>query len=70
MHSIQIYDHVFNTFLLPRDNSQEITKVEKALLKDYDKDDIPHIQTIKSTLIALSIMITEDEIMRHTFENE
>ena len=70
---IEIYNHIKDNFLLPRDISQEITKTKTDLKVAYDPDDIVQVyynklQNSKLTLAALADPITDVELIRCAFE--
>ena len=72
--AIEIYNHIKDKFLLPRDLSREITKTKTNLKIAYNLDDIVQnyykkLNTTELTLAALGSPVTEVEIMRCTFES-
>ena len=71
--AMQIYTHIKDNFLLPRDVSREITKTRSDLKVAYNPDDIVQVyykslQNSKLSLAALGDPVADEEIMRCAFE--
>ena len=71
--AIQIYNHIKDRFLLPRDLSWEITKTKTDLKVSYYPNNIVQVyykklSTSMLNLAALGDLVTEVEIMRCSFE--
>ena len=69
----QLYDHIKDNFLLPRDIACEVTKTKEDSKVAYTFNKIVQtyygkVKIIVDTLSTLNQTVTDDEIMRHAFK--